>query len=73
MARAYCGCKGNASDVAVAIGDLQVIYQHTFMQEMTAVVFANGQSIEGQNISIESVSLQDMLVYLSKQKVRSGR
>lgn len=65
--------KGNASDVERAIGDLQVIYQHTFMQEMTAIVFANGQSIEDQNITLESVSLQDMLVYLSKQKVRQGR
>lgn len=63
--------KGSATDVASAIGDLKVIYQHMFMQEMTAVVYANGQSIEGQNISLESVSLQDMLVYLSKQKVRS--
>ncbi len=65
--------KGNASDVERAIEDLQVIYQHTFMQEMTAIVFANGQSIEDQNITLESVSLQDMLVYLSKQKVRPGR
>lgn len=63
--------KGSATDVASAIGDLKVIYQHMFMQEMTAVVYANGQSIKGQNISLESVSLQDMLVYLSKQKVRS--
>jgi len=63
--------KGSATDVASAIGDLTVIYQHMFMQEMTAVVYANGQFIEGQNISLESVSLQDMLVYLSKQKVRS--
>lgn len=63
--------KGSATDVASAIGDLTVIYQHMFMQEMTAVVYANGQFIEGQNISLESVSLQDMLVYFSKQKVRS--
>lgn len=63
--------KGSATDVASAIGDLKVIYQHMFMQEMTAVVYANGQSIGGQNISLESVSLQDLLVYLSKQKVRS--
>ena len=63
--------KGSATDVASAIGDLKVIYQHMFMQEMTAVVYANGQSIGGQNISLESVSLQDLLVYLSKQKVRT--
>ncbi|WP_155590358.1 ABC transporter ATP-binding protein [Lysinibacillus cavernae] len=65
--------KGNANDVALAISGLDVIYEHMFMQEMTAVVYANGEPIEGQNITLTSISLQDMLVYLSKQKVRSGK
>jgi len=65
--------KGKATDVTSAIRDLKVIYQHMFMQEMTAVVFANGQSIKGHNLALESISLQDMLVYLSKQKVRSSK
>lgn len=64
--------KGNPSDVEQAISGLKIIYKHTFMQELTAIVFTDGQSIEGQNIMLEPVSLQDMLVYLSKQqKARS--
>ncbi len=64
--------KGNASDVEQAITGLEVIYKHMFMQELTAIVYANGQSIKGQDITFERVSLQDMLVYLSKQqKARS--
>ncbi|WP_107947897.1 ABC transporter ATP-binding protein [Lysinibacillus parviboronicapiens] len=60
--------KGGALDVEQATAGLEVIYQHSFMQEMTAVVYANGRTIEGNNITRESVSLQDMLVYLSKQQ-----
>jgi len=60
--------KGNASDVEQAIHGLEVIYQHMFMQELTAVIYSNGRHIEGQNIKLERVSLQDMLVYLSKQQ-----
>lgn len=60
--------KGNASDVERAIQGLEVIYQHMFMQELTAVIYSNGRHIEGQNIKLERVSLQDMLVYLSKQQ-----
>lgn len=60
--------KGGALDVEQATAGLEVIYQHSFMHEMTAVVYANGRSIEGNNITRESVSLQDMLVYLSKQQ-----
>lgn len=60
--------KGNASDVEQAIHGLEIIYQHMFMQELTAVIYSNGRHIEGQNIKLERVSLQDMLVYLSKQQ-----
>ncbi|KOS62775.1 ABC transporter ATP-binding protein [Lysinibacillus agricola] len=60
--------KGSPSDVEQAISGLKSIYKHTFMQELTAIVFTDGQSIEGQNIMLERVSLQDMLVYLSKQQ-----
>ncbi len=60
--------KGKPSDVEQAISGLKIIYKHTFMQELTAIIFTNGQSIEGQNIMLEPVSLQDMLVYLSKQQ-----
>ncbi|WP_374963368.1 ABC transporter ATP-binding protein [Lysinibacillus sp. RS5] len=60
--------KGSASDVEQAINGLESIYKHMFMQELTAIVYANGQSIEGQNIVLGRVSLQDMLVYLSKQQ-----
>jgi len=60
--------KGNASDVEQAIDGLEIIYQHMFMQELTAVIYSNGRHIEGQNIKLERVSLQDMLVYLSKQQ-----
>ncbi|MFY0520907.1 ABC transporter ATP-binding protein [Lysinibacillus sp. UGB7] len=60
--------KGSAHDVEQATVGLEVIYQHSFMQEMTAVVYANGRTIEGDNITRQSVSLQDMLVYLSKQQ-----
>lgn len=60
--------KGGTLDVEQATAGLEVIYQHSFMQEMTAVVYANGRTIEGNNITRESVSLQDMLVYLSKQQ-----
>ncbi|KOY82803.1 ABC transporter ATP-binding protein [Lysinibacillus macroides] len=65
--------KGNATDVAAAIVDLEIIDQHMFMQEMTAIVHTGGHPIEGYNVTLESVSLQDMLVYLSKQKARSGK
>ncbi|MGE7113851.1 ABC transporter ATP-binding protein [Lysinibacillus sp. NPDC047702] len=60
--------KGNTPDVEQAIHGLEVIYQHMFMQELTAVIYSNGRHIEGQNIKLERVSLQDMLVYLSKQQ-----
>lgn len=60
--------KGNASDVEQAIHGLEIIYQHVFMQELTAVIYSDGRHIEGQNIKLERVSLQDMLVYLSKQQ-----
>lgn len=60
--------KGNASDVEQAIHGLEVIYQHMFMQELTAIIYSNGRPIEGQNLKLERVSLQDMLVYLSKQQ-----
>ncbi|MGG2107987.1 ABC transporter ATP-binding protein [Lysinibacillus pakistanensis] len=60
--------KGNASDVEQAIHGLEIIYQHMFMQELTAVIYSDGRHIEGQNIKLERVSLQDMLVYLSKQQ-----
>jgi len=60
--------KGNASDVEQAIDGLEIIYQHMFMQELTAVIYSDGRHIEGQNIKLERVSLQDMLVYLSKQQ-----
>jgi len=60
--------KGSASDVEQAIHGLEVIYQHMFMQELTAVIYNNGHHIEGQNLKLERVSLQDMLVYLSKQQ-----
>ncbi|MGE7997397.1 ABC transporter ATP-binding protein [Lysinibacillus sp. NPDC093190] len=60
--------KGSPSEVEQAINGLKSIYKHTFMQELTAIVFTDGQSIEGQNIMLERVSLQDMLVYLSKQQ-----
>ena len=60
--------KGNASDVEQAIHGLEIIYQHMFMQELTAIIYSDGRHIEGQNIKLERVSLQDMLVYLSKQQ-----
>ncbi|MGG2053663.1 ABC transporter ATP-binding protein [Lysinibacillus pakistanensis] len=60
--------KGNASDVEQAIHGLEIIYQHMFMQELTAVIYSDGRHFEGQNIKLERVSLQDMLVYLSKQQ-----
>jgi len=60
--------KGNASDVEQAIDGLEIIYQHMFMQELTAIIYSDGRHIEGQNIKLERVSLQDMLVYLSKQQ-----
>ncbi|MGE7841683.1 ABC transporter ATP-binding protein [Lysinibacillus sp. NPDC093712] len=60
--------KGSAQDVELAIKNLEVIYKHSFMQEMTAVVYASGQAIEDDNITLENVSLQDLLVYLSKQQ-----
>jgi ABC-2 type transport system ATP-binding protein len=60
--------KGSAQDVEPVIKNLKVIYKHTFMQEMTAVVYASGQPIEADNIILENVSLQDLLVYLSKQQ-----
>lgn len=60
--------KGNASDVEQAIHGLEVIYQHMFMHELTAVIYSDGRHIEGHNIKLERVSLQDMLVYLSKQQ-----
>lgn len=60
--------KGSASDVEQTIHGLEVIYQHMFMQELTAVIYSNGRHIEGQNLKLERVSLQDMLVYLSKQQ-----
>ncbi|WP_286927053.1 MULTISPECIES: ABC transporter ATP-binding protein [Lysinibacillus] len=60
--------KGNASDVEQAIHGLEIIYQHMFMQELTAVIYSDGRHIEGHNIKLERVSLQDMLVYLSKQQ-----
>ncbi|MFJ7404994.1 MULTISPECIES: ABC transporter ATP-binding protein [unclassified Lysinibacillus] len=60
--------KGSAQDVEPVIKNLKVIYKHTFMQEMTAVVYASGQPIEDDNIILENVSLQDLLVYLSKQQ-----
>jgi len=60
--------KGNASDVEQAIHGLEIIYQHMFMQELTAVIYSDGRHIEGQNIKLERVSLQDLLVYLSKQQ-----
>ncbi|MFJ5791197.1 ABC transporter ATP-binding protein [Lysinibacillus sp. NPDC093197] len=60
--------KGSPQDVELAIKNLEVIYKHSFMQEMTAVVFASGQAIEDENITLENVSLQDLLVYLSKQQ-----
>lgn len=60
--------KGSASDVEQAIIGLEVIYKHMFMQELTAIVYANGQPIKGQNITLDRVSIQEMLVYLSKQQ-----
>ncbi len=60
--------KGSSHAVEQATAGLEVIYQHYFMHEMIAVVYANGRTIEGDNITRESVSVQDMLVYLSKQQ-----
>ena len=60
--------KGTPNHVEQAIAGFEVIYKQSFMQEMTAVIFANGKAIEAENITLGSVSLQDMLVYLSKQQ-----
>ncbi|UPW84295.1 ABC transporter ATP-binding protein [Lysinibacillus sp. Ag94] len=60
--------KGSPSDVEQAVKGLKIIYKHSFMQELTAIVFTDGQSIEGQNIMLGRVSLHNMLVYLSKQQ-----
>ncbi|MFJ7667565.1 ABC transporter ATP-binding protein [Lysinibacillus sp. NPDC097195] len=60
--------KGSTKDVELAITGLEVIYKHTFMHEMTSIVYASGLAIEGNDITLENVSLQDMLVYLSKQQ-----
>ncbi|KOS69335.1 hypothetical protein AEA09_12700 [Lysinibacillus contaminans] len=60
--------KGSPNHVEQAIEGFEVIYKQSFMHEMTAVLFTNGKEIEAENITIGSVSLQDMLVYLSKKK-----
>jgi len=60
--------KGSTQDVELAIKDLEVIHKHTFMHEVTAIVYANGHAFEGDSITLENVSLQDLLVYLSKQQ-----
>ena len=66
--------KGAPKNVEQAIEGFEVIYKQSFMHEMSAVLFANGKAIEAENITIGSVSLQDVLVYLSKkQKARSTK
>ncbi|MFJ7735073.1 ABC transporter ATP-binding protein [Lysinibacillus sp. NPDC097287] len=60
--------KGLPHDVEQAINGLEMIYKQSFMNEMTAIVYANGKTIASENITLGSVSLQDMLVYLSKQQ-----
>ena len=60
--------KGLPHFVERAIDGFEVIYKQSFMNEMTAIVYANGNTIASENITLGSVSLQDMLVYLSKQQ-----
>lgn len=60
--------KGSPNHVEQAIDGFEVIYKQFFMHEMTAVLFTNGHAIESENITLGSVSLQDLLVYLSKQQ-----
>lgn len=60
--------KGLPHYVEQAIDGFEIIYKQSFMNEMTAIVYANGKQMASENIMLEKVSLQDMLVYLSKQR-----
>lgn len=60
--------KGAPQNVEKVIEPFEVIYKHTFMNELTAIIYLNGQSIEQTDLKFENVSLHDMLVYLSKQQ-----
>ena len=60
--------KGTKEVVETVISPYEVIYKHSFMNELTAIVYLNGSTITDTNVKLEHVSLQEMLVYLSKQQ-----
>lgn len=60
--------KGAKDAVEAATSPFEVIYKQSFMNELTAIVYLNGTIIDDANVKLEHVSLQEMLVYLSKQQ-----
>ncbi len=60
--------KGAKDVVENVTASFEVIYKQSFMNELTAIVYLNGKTIDDKNVKLESVSLQEMLVYLSKQQ-----
>ncbi|MEO4053931.1 ABC transporter ATP-binding protein [Solibacillus sp. CAU 1738] len=60
--------KGAPSVVEHVTASFEIIFKQSFMNEMTAVIYLDGKTIDDLNVKLESVSLQEMLVYLSKQQ-----
>ncbi len=60
--------RGSSEKVAIAAAGHEVIYEQEFMNEKMAVLYLKDQLFNKDEVTSERVSLQDLLVYLSKQQ-----
>jgi len=60
--------RGSAEEVANVAKDHEVIYEQVFMNEKMAVLYLKDDWSNNNAITSERVSLQELLVYLSKQQ-----
>ena len=60
--------RGSSEEVENAAAGHDVIYEQTFMNEKMAVLYLKDTLLNNEDVKSERVSLQDLLVYLSKQQ-----
>ncbi|KGR73561.1 ABC transporter ATP-binding protein [Ureibacillus manganicus] len=60
--------RGSSEEVENAAAGHDVIYEQTFMNEKMAVLYLKDSLLNNEDVKSERVSLQDLLVYLSKQQ-----
>ncbi|MGN1402008.1 MAG: ABC transporter ATP-binding protein [Bacillus sp. (in: firmicutes)] len=64
--------KGRPDDVKKATEGLHVLHEHTFLNELTAVAYLEGSKLDFAGVKTEQVSLQELLVLLSKQRKKEA-